>query len=96
MTEPKKRSGGAREGAGRPSLFAEIPSISDPKEFLLALMSDPDAGIIQRLEAAKILMPYLYRKLDDGGKKEEAAQAAKKAVSGRFAPKKPPKLVVSR
>ena len=90
---PRVNSGGARLGAGRPKLVAEIPAMTDPMKFLLALMDDEDAGLVQRLEAAKILLPYFHRKLETAGKKEKQAQAAKVTATGRFAPIKPPKLV---
>ena len=81
-----------RNVGGRPRLVAEIPATKDPKEFLILLMNDTEAGIVQRLEAAKILMPYYYQKLENVSKKDGVQEAVKKAMSGRFAPGKPPKL----
>jgi phage terminase small subunit len=54
-----------------------------------------DAGLEpkQRIEAAKALMPFMHKKLGEGGKKEEKAEAAKK-VANRFSPAAPPLKVV--
>jgi len=57
-------------------------------------MNDADAGARVRIEAAKALMPYLYGKKGEGGKKEEQRAAAEKASQGRFAPSAAPRLAV--
>jgi phage terminase small subunit len=67
----------------------------DPKAFLLAAMNDTELEPKLRIDAAKALMPFVHTKRGEGGKKEQAAENAKNAASGRFAPKVPPKLVVS-
>ncbi|MBV6304926.1 terminase small subunit [Candidimonas humi] len=68
---------------------------SDPKEFLKAVMNDPSEEMKLRVEAAKTLMPFDHGKVADQGKKGAKADAAKKAATGRFAPKAPPRLVVN-
>lgn len=60
----------------------------------MAVMNDADAGARVRIEAAKALMPYLYGKKGEGGKKEEQRSAAEKAGKGRFAPASPPRLAL--
>lgn len=94
------KSGGARKGAGRkpkePEMLASPSEKSqgDPKAFLLSVMNDPANEARSRIDAAKALLPYLYPKLGEGGKKEQTADAAKK-VAGRFAAAAPPKLVAA-
>lgn len=95
MSGVKNRSGGAREGAGRPPKKLGALGEKDPKKFLLQVMNDPDADARSRLEAAKALLPYLHVKKGDGGKKEEQQAAADKAKRGRYKPPEPPKLVVN-
>lgn len=95
---PRPNSGGARPGAGRKP--QEPPKVDivggdDPKAFLIALMKDSGVDARLRADAAKALLPYVYQKLGEGGKKEERAGAAKKAAEGKFKPTAPPKLVVS-
>ena len=70
-------------------------SYEDPKEFLLALMNDPDADVRLRSDAAKALMPFAHHKLGEGGKKEQKQAEAKKAATGKFSAAAPPKLVAS-
>ena len=92
--------GGARQGAGRKpkTLNVELSKLdkgTDPKEFLLSIVSDECADPRVRIDAAKALLPYMHPKLGEGGKKEERANAAKKVAGGKFAPSEPPKLVIS-
>lgn len=68
---------------------------SDPKRVLVALMNDTGEDPKLRLEAAKALMPFVHARVGDQGKKEAKGEAAKKAATGRFATKAPPKLVVN-
>lgn len=57
---------------------------ADPKMFLLAAMNDQRTDPKLRVDAAKALMPFMHQKLGEGGKKDEAADKAKKAGQGRF------------
>lgn len=104
MAGVKGRSGGARANAGRkpkepPKLhdsgpFAELLKHNDPKVFLLAVMNDAGSDARLRIDAAKALMPFMYAKLGEGGKKEQQAEAAKK-VASKFASATPPRLVAA-
>ncbi|MBH9725125.1 terminase small subunit [Burkholderia contaminans] len=71
-----------------------MTSFTDPKAFLLAAMNDSRTEPKLRIDAAKALMPFVHKKLGEGGKKEQNAEAAKKAAS-RFAPAAPPRLVAN-
>lgn len=66
----------------------------DPRVFLLAAMNDVLLEPKLRIDAAKALMPFEFAKKGEGGKKEQQADAAKKAAS-RFAPAAPPKLAAA-
>lgn len=100
-TKSKGTHGGQRPGAGRPKKSAQ-PVLSaspalrtgDPREFLLALMADESAELRLRIDAAKALMPFLYERKREAGKKGQAAEKAKATGAGRFAPKAPPARVV--
>ena len=90
-------TGGARPGSGRPKKPipvlppARLDEKSDPKAFLLRVMSDGEADARMRIDAAKALLPYLYPKQGEGGKKVAQNDAARN-VAGRFASAVPPKL----
>ncbi|AIO66964.1 hypothetical protein DM82_1134 [Burkholderia oklahomensis] len=71
-----------------------MTNFTDPKAFLLAAMNDSRTEPKLRIDAAKALMPFVHKKLGEGGKKEQSAEAAKKAA-GRFAPAAPPRLVAN-
>ncbi len=101
MAGQKGRSGGAREGAGRPCKPLETLDLGmplgdgwNPLEFLLALMHCPTADTRLRLDAAKAAAPYCHARVSAAGKKEQKQSAAKVAGAGKFAPGAPPKLVV--
>lgn len=64
-------------------------------EFLRGVMNDVVQDPRLRVRAAITLAQYESHKAGDGGKKEEQAEKAQKAASSRYAPKAPPKLVVS-
>lgn len=86
-TKPKGAHGGARPGAGRkpnPRPHTALPSaISDPLEFLLAVMRDDSQTPARRERAARALLPYVHAKVGDGGgKKARAADDAKTADDG--------------
>jgi phage terminase small subunit len=85
MEEKKENRGGYREGAGRkpsPVILRDIPPGADPKEYLTQLMQDNSIDIKLRLDAAKALLPYVYKKLGEGGKKEEKQLLAEQADQG--------------
>jgi phage terminase small subunit len=76
---------------------AEVkPGKVSPLEFLLNMVNNPDVDEKIRLQAAAIAAPFVHVK-PVATKKEDAAEAAKKASEGRFAaPLTPPRLVVNR
>jgi phage terminase small subunit len=67
----------------------------EPLEFLELVLNLPEAPLKDRIRAAIAAAQYRHMKKGDGGKKEEADAKAKKAASGRFAPKAPPRLVAA-
>lgn len=84
----RPNTGGARPGAGRkkkdPVRIESIETV-DPKRFLLEMMSNEILDVRLRIDAAKALMPYLYQRKGETGKKEEQQEKAGKVSSGRFA-----------
>ncbi len=71
-----------------------MTNFTDPKAFLLAAMNDSRTEPKLRIDAAKALMPFVHKRLGEGGKKEQRDEAAKK-VASRFAPSAPPRLVAN-
>lgn len=69
---------------------------TDPKAFLIAAMNDGELAEKQRVEAAKALMPFMHQRLGEGGKKEQAQDAAKTAATGKFGARQAPRLVSSK
>lgn len=105
MAGVKGRSGGARPNSGpkpKEAVKLDIPvpvtetlAHKDPKVFLLALMNDLEADVKLRADAAKALMPFMHQKVAEAGKKDEKAQAAKKASTGKFGAAPPPLKLVN-
>lgn len=95
------RSGGARPGAGRPPKTQEekttivAPGNQTPLEFLLCVMNNNDIEDRLRLDAAKTAAQYVHAKIGEGGKKDAAGEAAKKAASGKFGASAPPRLAAA-
>jgi hypothetical protein len=95
MAGAKGKSGGTREGAGRPKkppVLIVVADTDDPIEFMLSVMRDTTADARLRLDAARALLPFLHPKKEAGGKKGAAQTAAAKVITGKFAPGKPPTL----
>jgi phage terminase small subunit len=67
---------------------------SDPKAYLLMAMNDPAMPPKERVNAAKALLPFMHKRLGEGGKKEEK-DAAAKGVASRFAAAAPPRLAAA-
>jgi phage terminase small subunit len=92
------RSGGARPGAGRKPKEAVMLDINviydEPDKFLKAVMNDSGSDAKLRVDAAKALLSAQVRRAENGGKKQEQADAAKK-VASKFATATPPKLVAA-
>ena len=72
-----------------------IPAAADdPIDFLKGVMKDLVADPKLRIDAAKALLPYTHGKVAEQGKKDQKANAAKKASAGRFGQGAPPRLAV--
>lgn len=78
-----------------PATVLDSLAHKDPKIFLLALMNDIEADVKLRSDAAKALMPFMHKKLGEGGTKEQKKDAAKVAGRGRFGAVTPPRLVAN-
>lgn len=92
---PRPNSGGARPGAGRkakPKVENVLPAVpgQSPLDFLLAVVNNAQAAPHLRVRAAVAAAQYVHVKKADGGKKDDAKAAAKKAGKGKFAPGTPP------
>ena len=93
--------GGYRPGSGRKPKKpkTELPQIlapgtlkeSTPLEYMLAIMNDPTADPARRDRMAVAAAPF-FRSRVIKGKKDDQAERAGKAATGRFAPCAPPKL----
>ena len=105
MAGAKGRSGGARPGAGRkpkpPTTIAPETAGAvdgqpfDPRPTLeLVALGHMEVSPAQ-LKALTALLPYVHSKKGEGGKKDQRADAAKKANVGRFTPAAPPRLVAA-
>lgn len=95
---PRKNSGGSRPGAGRQRKKPIQPAQTDerdPVKFLLDVMQGVVVASNMQLRAAIAAAQYTNIKKADGGKKEEQADKAQKAATGKFAAAAPPKLVVN-
>ena len=71
-----------------------LPATDSPLEFLLNVMRDDNFDPKLRLEAAKTAAQYCHLKKGDGGIKDEKAEKAKKAGTGKFASAPAPLSVV--
>ena len=90
--------GGTRPGAGRPAKpkVPPLPAFTDPLDFLRAVMNSAHETTARRLRAATALAMYVHAKAGAAGKKDERAEAAKKAATGKFRPAAPPIQLVPR
>jgi phage terminase small subunit len=77
-----------------PETGLDLAEFDDPRDFLKAVMNQPEVEPRLRVDAAKALMPYIHGKVADQGKKEAVADAAKQAGKGRYAQGKPPLTIV--
>lgn len=99
MAGVKGKSGGARPGAGRkPKPQPEVQKLSASLD-MLSMLQQVALGQVQatplQVRAAIAAVQYTHTKKLDGGKKDEAADKAKKASTGKFAASAPPKLIVN-
>ncbi len=66
-----------------------------PLDYMLKVMNDPTADKERRDRMAIAAAPFLHPREGEGkGKKDEKAERAKKAGSGKFAPSRPPVRLV--
>jgi phage terminase small subunit len=72
----------------------DIAPSNDPLIWLTSVMQDDSADMKLRLDAAKAIIPFVHTRADTA-KKPQAAAAAKKASTGKFAASAPPLRVVS-
>lgn len=80
----------AKEKAKTQGKTIDLPDLSkmysDPKDFLLAVMNDASEELKIRVEAAKVVMPYLHGKIGESGKKQNKQDAAVNSQNnGKFA-----------
>lgn len=98
MAGVKGRSGGARPNSGpkpKEPVYLPLSTVYDePDKFLKAVMNDSGTDAKLRVDAAKALLSAQVRRAENGGKKQEQAEAAKK-VASKFATATPPKLVAA-
>ena len=66
----------------------------DPLTYMLRVMNDPTADKERRDRMAVAAAPYCHDRKGEGGKKDERAERAARAASGKFAPGSPPIRVV--
>lgn len=67
---------------------------NDPLEFLRAVWAGRQDASPTQIRAAAAALPFLHKKLGEGGKKDQTQKAAEK-VASRFAPVAPPRLIAS-
>ncbi len=100
MAGVKGRSGGVRAGAGRKPAPKPPPVVQPDGTDMLTLLQNvalgrTDATALQ-VRAAVAAVQYTHTKRHDGGKKDEQAEAAKKAAGGKFRAAAAPLKLVSR
>lgn len=106
---PRANAGGARPGAGRkPNPKPELVPIPvdlanattgesfDPRPTLERVALGLLEVTAQQYKALTALLPYVHKKLGEGGKKDDQLQAAKTAGKGKFASRAAPRLVHSK
>ena len=100
--------GGYRPGAGRPKgsrnktrieTPADIQSAAayknmTPLDYMLKVMRDPNEDADRRARMAIAAAPFCHSRKGEGSGKEDKAERAKQASSGKFAPMKPPLKLV--
>lgn len=84
-----------KRGRGRPRkepVYLEVAPDKDPLTFLTNVMTDNEAEIKARIDAAKALMPFFHGRIGDIGKKAAQKDEAAKVAGGAFSPGAAPKL----
>lgn len=73
------------------------PENISPLTYMLQVLNDPKADLELRARMAIAAAPFVHpRKGEGAGKKNEKADRAERAGSGKFAPSKPPLKLVGR
>jgi phage terminase small subunit len=98
MAGVKGKSGGARPGAGRKPAPPQVAPLGsdDPLEFLRSAWMGKIAASPSQIRAAAAALPFVHQKLGEGGKKDGAADRAKKASAGKFAAAPAPLKLVGK
>lgn len=99
MTGKKRTAsgwGGARPGAGRKPKPPHVTGERDPLEFLIGVMTGEIAANATQVKAAVAACAYVHPKKGDAGKKDHAADAAKRASRGKFGASRPPNVITLR
>ena len=100
--------GGYRPGAGRPrgsKNKKRTETISDifaaamaedmtPLEYMLKVMNDPKCPVDRRDRMPISAAPFCHTRKGEGGLKDERAERAARAASGKYAPGAPPLKVI--
>ncbi|GAB3416693.1 hypothetical protein NX774_12170 [Massilia agilis] len=96
MAGVKGRSGGARPGAGRKPKKPAATGLADPLDFLKAVwLGEVEANVAQ-VRAATAALPFMHKKLGEGGKAKDDAEAAQKeAAGGKFGRRGMPRLAAA-
>lgn len=90
--EPQPRGGALKRSRAEPVPLVEM----DMLQMLQAVALGRVEATTTQVRAAIAAVQYTHTKRGDGGKKDEVADKAKKASTGKFAPTSaPPKLVVN-
>lgn len=99
MLENKGRHGGTRPGAGRKANPKPVPVPVAGRD-MLELLQDIATGVVDatpnQVRAAVAAVQYTHVKKHDGGKRDEQADKAKKASSGKFAPMPAPLILLKQ
>lgn len=87
------------QGHGGALKRAKAEPVEQEEKDMLQFLQDVALGRTNatslQVRAAIAAVQYTHTKSGDGGKKDAAADKAKKAAAGRFAQKAPPRLVVN-
>jgi phage terminase small subunit len=96
---PRPNSGGARPGAGRkakpPAPPVPLPQMDTLQMLQRVALGEVEATPLQ-VRAAIAAVQYTHTKKGDGGKKEEQADRAKQAGTGRFKASAPPLHLIAK
>jgi len=90
----KKTVEALANNSGEPPPLPEKPVL--PLEYMLRVLNDPKSSKDDKIKMASLAAPYCHVKAGEKGKKDDQAEKAKKAASGRFASAPGPKVVSIR